>query len=287
VGISSAPPETRASPDRTTYDDDLRQRACATQSRATRRTETVVRPPSPSTVKVSKSLSCVPVGSKFGIMSDRDDQGQRTEVALYRRILANPFGRSVRAAKDVLSVASFRYAFLGTLLLVGFNAFSACSLTVDLDYLQDRYCSTKQKLCNDKCVSKTDPQTGCAADACVPCTLAQATANCTSNGLCAIAACLRSYRDCNRMEEDGCEIDIDHDPDHCGTCTAPPCVVANAVPDCAAGRCAIRVCNDGYGDCNQMAGDGCETNLQTNSSHCSVCNTPCPAGAACVGGKCQ
>jgi hypothetical protein len=187
-------------------------------------------------------------------------------------------------------VGSLKYMCLGVLLLVGLHAFSACSFTVDLDYLQDRKCSSSLKLCSDKCVSKTDPQSGCAADTCVPCTLAQATANC-NNGLCAVSACLRSYRDCNRLAEDGCEIDIDHDPEHCGSCTAAPCVVANATPDCAAGRCAVRVCHDGYGDCNQGPNqapmDGCETNLQTDSAHCSRCNNPCPSGTVCVGGICQ
>ncbi|HMI88153.1 MAG TPA: hypothetical protein VK550_28910 [Polyangiaceae bacterium] len=180
-----------------------------------------------------------------------------------------------------------KYVCLGVLLFVGLSAFSACSFTVDLDYLQDRKCSPQQKLCNDKCVSKTEPQTGCASDSCIPCTLAQTTATCGSTGLCAVAGCLRSYRDCNRLPDDGCEIDIDHDPEHCGSCTAQPCVVPNAAPDCAAGRCAIRLCHSGYGDCNDTASDGCETNLLTTSAHCSKCNTPCPSGAACVSGKCQ
>ena len=183
---------------------------------------------------------------------------------------------------------SLKYVGIGVLVWVGFHAFAACTLAVDLDYLQDQKCPANQKLCSNKCVSKSEPQTGCATDSCIPCTLAQATANCSPNsGFCAISACLRSYQDCNRVADDGCEIDIDHDPDHCGSCTAPPCVVANASPDCAAGRCAIRACHEGFGDCNQSAQDGCETNLQTSSAHCSKCNMPCPSGAACVGGKCQ
>jgi hypothetical protein len=184
-------------------------------------------------------------------------------------------------------VRSLQYVCLGALFFVAFHAFSACSFTVELDHLQDRKCPANQKVCNDKCISRSDPQYGCAADSCVPCTLAQATANCANNGACAVSACLRSYRDCNRIAEDGCEVDIDHDPNYCGSCTATPCVVPNAVPDCAAGRCAVRACNEGYGDCNQMAGDGCETNVLTNSAHCSKCNMPCPSGSACVGGRCQ
>ena len=182
---------------------------------------------------------------------------------------------------------SLKYVCLGMPIMVAFSAFSACSFTVDLDYLQDRKCPAGQKLCNDKCVSKTDPRTGCASDSCIPCTLAHSNSSCASSGLCAIAGCLGSYQDCNRAADDGCEIDIDHDPNHCGGCSAPPCVVPNADPDCAAGRCAIRLCHTGYGDCNQSAVDGCETNLQTNSAHCSKCNTPCPTGTTCVGGRCQ
>jgi len=184
-------------------------------------------------------------------------------------------------------MGSLRYVCLGVLFLIGYSAFSACSFTVDLDYLQDRHCPSTEKLCNDKCVSKSDPRTGCGGEACVPCTLSQATANC-NNGLCAVAGCLRSYRDCNRVADDGCEIDIDHDPAHCGSCTAVPCVVANAAPDCAAGRCAIRLCNSGWGDCNDMATpDGCEINLLTSSEHCSKCNAPCASGTTCVGGTCR
>lgn len=186
-----------------------------------------------------------------------------------------------------MSVRSLKYLCLGALLLVAFHAFSACTFTVDLDYLQNRQCPSNQKLCNDKCVPKDNPQTGCATDSCVPCTLGQATATCAASGGCAIAVCLRSYKDCNLMPFDGCEVDVDHDPDHCGSCTADPCVVANATPGCAAGRCAVSACHSGYGDCNQMVDDGCETNLQTSSAHCSKCNMPCPPGTVCVGGVCQ
>jgi hypothetical protein len=184
-------------------------------------------------------------------------------------------------------VAKLKHLLVAVPLLVAFHAFSACSLTVDLDYLQDRKCPSGQKLCNDTCVSKTDPRTGCAADSCIPCTLAHSNSTCAGNGVCAVAGCLDSYQDCNRLADDGCEIDIDHDPNHCGSCTAAPCVVPNAAPDCAAGRCAIRLCNEGFGDCNGTASDGCETDLRTSSTHCSKCNMACSSGTTCISGKCQ
>jgi len=171
--------------------------------------------------------------------------------------------------------------------LLGVGAFSACTLTADLDYLQNRECPSGQKVCDDECVSKTDPQRGCANTGCTPCVLPHATANCASNGLCAIAVCTGDYKDCDRLPENGCEIDVDHDPRHCGSCTAVECVTPNAVPDCAAGRCAIRSCNDGFDDCNESPRDGCEINLQESSSHCSACDIACPPNTTCVSGQCN
>jgi hypothetical protein len=65
-----------------------------------------------------------------------------------------------------------------------------------------------------------------------------------------------------------------------------PCVVANATPDCASRRCAIRSCNDGFGDCNGDPIDGCETDVLRSPLHCSKCNLACPPGTSCVDGRC-
>jgi hypothetical protein len=164
---------------------------------------------------------------------------------------------------------------------------SSCLLTADLDHLGNSQCPPDRKLCNGKCISKTNPQTGCAADTCVPCTLPHATANCANKGECGVAACLETYKDCNGDPRDGCEVDPDHDPTRCGSCSAQACVTPNAVPDCAAGVCALRSCKQGFGDCNKSARDGCETDLSSDSSNCSKCGDACPQGMTCQSGQCR
>lgn len=163
---------------------------------------------------------------------------------------------------------------------------STCLLTEDLEALQDGQCPPGRKLCSGECVGTTSPLTGCASSQCVPCILANATATCGSNGTCTIAACVGTFEDCNRRAEDGCEIDTDHDPLHCGDCEAAPCVLDNATPDCAAGRCAIRSCRPGFDDCNRRPADGCEAELSSDSAHCSECMMPCAPGAVCTSGVC-
>jgi hypothetical protein len=178
-------------------------------------------------------------------------------------------------------------ALLGLGALLSLMVLATCSFTVDLDKLGNSQCGAGSKLCDGACVSTANPRNGCAATGCAPCPLDNATAICSSSGQCAIAACLGTSKDCNGSPTDGCEVDTDHDPLHCGSCDAPPCVVASATPDCSAGRCAVRSCNAGFGNCNNDATDGCETNVLTSLLHCSRCNAPCSAGMTCQSGQCR
>ncbi len=43
----------------------------------------------------------------------------------------------------------------------------------------------------------------------------------------------------------------------------------------------------GFADCNNSLMDGCEVNVRTDVRHCGGCGMQCPAGAACVAGRCQ
>jgi hypothetical protein len=171
--------------------------------------------------------------------------------------------------------------------LCWWTVFSGCTLTVDLDPLQDRHCPDGEKLCQDHCVSTKSPQFGCASTGCTPCFVPQATANCANKGQCGIAACLGDYHDCDLKPDNGCEVDLNHDPLHCGSCTALACVARNATPDCAAGRCAIRRCDTGFDDCNGVASDGCEVDLRSDPQHCASCETACPSGGTCANGLCS
>ncbi|MGC4087491.1 MAG: hypothetical protein QM756_06295 [Polyangiaceae bacterium] len=140
-----------------------------------------------------------------------------------------------------------------------------CTLAVDLDELDNHKCPSGQKLCNDACVSTKDPIFGCGSAGCSSCNLQYAHAKCSEvDGSCQIAACDgTNRRDCDGVAANGCERDLSHDPQTCGSCTAAPCVVANGTPTCTSGKCAVLSCKSGYSDCNKMASDGCETGSGT------------------------
>jgi hypothetical protein len=76
-------------------------------------------------------------------------------------------------------------------------------------------------------------------------------------------------------------------------CASPVCArceVANATAACVAGACGVGACAPGFADCNALAADGCEANLQT-PDNCGGCGLACPAvdhaAVACVGGVCS
>ncbi len=107
-------------------------------------------------------------------------------------------------------------------------------------------------------------------------------------------ACIPSYADCNHdltsSQSDGCEVDLQTDPDNCGTCgkvcpgasaphTAPSCSDQGSGPTCGLG------CAPGYADCNLDSTDGCEVSLGTDGQHCGECGNACPS-QSCASGIC-
>ena len=87
------------------------------------------------------------------------------------------------------------------------------------------------------------------------------------NGQCVITACAAGYADCDALYANGCEVNTQTSPQHCGTCG----VVCGAVPNtvstaCVNGQCVITACATGYADCNALFADGCETSLNDSSS---------------------
>jgi hypothetical protein len=75
----------------------------------------------------------------------------------------------------------------------------------------------------------------------------------------------------------------------CATASCARCEMANATAACTAGACGIAACVAGFGDCNALPADGCETNLQTVND-CGGCALKCPelknAQMACVASVC-
>ena len=112
---------------------------------------------------------------------------------------------------------------------------------------------------------------GACGDACVT---PRATAVCASGG-CQVGSCNAGYANCDGASDNGCETPTTADVLNCGACLRVCLSGANATPRCAAGSCSI-TCATGYGDCNALPADGCETSFTSDPLHCGSCATICP-----------
>ncbi|MFT3708381.1 MAG: hypothetical protein QM817_12075 [Archangium sp.] len=120
----------------------------------------------------------------------------------------------------------------------------------------------------------------------VACLSANATPLCTG-GACRIGACNPGFADCNANPADGCEVNLNADPTHCGSCTTA-CVGTNGTATCSGGMCGI-ACLPGFSNCDGNLANGCEVNLSNDPSHCGTCSTVCNSTngtGVCVLGSC-
>ena len=147
-------------------------------------------------------------------------------------------------------------------------------------------CAPGLTACSGACVDLSANPAHCGQCATVCPVPPGATSTC-SNGLCGYA-CSGTFKDCNLMAQDGCEVDAKSDVANCGACNSACPSGPQSQPLCAGGICAI-VCAPGFADCNMNAADGCETDLASVLS-CGMCGVVCSAGpnatAACMGGLC-
>jgi hypothetical protein len=75
--------------------------------------------------------------------------------------------------------------------------------------------------------------------------------------VCFHVTCDPGFADCNSSGLDGCEVDLQTSPTHCGAC-GNACSAPNATAACVNGACGVGACNPGFADCNGLASDGCE-----------------------------
>lgn len=85
--------------------------------------------------------------------------------------------------------------------------------------------------------------------------------------------------------------DLETDPNNCGGCgVVCEASGANSEGVCVAGQCD-EVCSEGFGDCNTVLADGCETNLNDDLGNCGGCGNACVGAAnavpACDMGSCD
>ncbi|HEY8431592.1 MAG TPA: hypothetical protein VIL20_24600, partial [Sandaracinaceae bacterium] len=106
-------------------------------------------------------------------------------------------------------------------------------------------------------------------------------------------ACEPATERCNSVDDD-CDgavdegFDLETDVLHCGACFHT-CSTHHATPACMGGTCTIASCEDGFGDCDGDAANGCEADFASSIFHCGGCGRPCElanAEAACSSGTC-
>ncbi|MDC0746371.1 hypothetical protein [Polyangium mundeleinium] len=100
--------------------------------------------------------------------------------------------------------------------------------------------------------------------------------------------CPQGQAVCDADPTNGCDTDIMTSAGHCGACDNA-CSLPNTNAVCVSGSCKPGACTTGFADCNDVAGDGCETDVTSNVLHCGGCNYACElanATEACMGGAC-
>ncbi|MCC6646897.1 MAG: VWA domain-containing protein [Polyangiaceae bacterium] len=139
------------------------------------------------------------------------------------------------------------------------SATNGCETTISID---EDNCGG----CGVKCPSGTNAGPKCKAQLC-------------------FLECLTGYADCNKTEADGCETSTASDVNNCGVCGSKCPSGTNGKPSCFNGQCGF-ACTAPFGDCNGIAADGCESNLDNDPKNCGACAKKCDNGGKCVNGAC-
>jgi hypothetical protein len=75
------------------------------------------------------------------------------------------------------------------------------------------------------------------------------------------------------------------DPNNCGACGMACPSRAGATAVCTGSACAF-VCSGSRADCNRVATDGCEIDVNTDRNNCGKCGNVCATGQSCTAGVC-
>jgi len=117
------------------------------------------------------------------------------------------------------------------------------------------------------------------------CNLANAQAACIG-GKCVIAMCNAGFSNCDGNDLNGCESNTSSDVNNCGGCNAKCAQVANATIGCSMSKCVITGCLNGFSNCDNMYGNGCESNVTNDPNNCGACGKVCTNTANVASTKC-
>jgi hypothetical protein len=155
-------------------------------------------------------------------------------------------------------------------------------------------CSTGWANCDNSTangceVNTTNDSSNCGSCAVNCATAAHVTGASCSASTCQISSCNIGWGNCNGNATDGCETNVQTNVNSCGGCGQACGIPPHATPACTNGSCGIASCVAGWGNCNGIAADGCETNLLTTPASCGTCGNVCSTvggTATCTNGQC-